>query len=119
MQQERLCPECGTEIKGRTDKKFCSDLCRNAFNNKVNSDATRYVRNVNNILRRNRRVLEELLQGDKITLPRQKLTDKGFNFKYCTSVVTTRNNHTYLFCYEFGYMPIEKDLVLIVRRNAE
>ena len=76
--EKRTCPECGEIIKGRIDKKFCSDMCRNAFNNKVNSDTTNYVRNINNILRRNRRVLEENLQGEKTTLSKQKLIDKGW-----------------------------------------
>ena len=30
----KVCPECGEKIIGRVDKKFCSDYCRNAFNNK-------------------------------------------------------------------------------------
>ena len=117
--EERLCPECGTPIRGRIDKKFCSDLCRNSFNNKVNSDTTNYVRNVNNILRKNRRVLEDLLVGEKITLPRQKLIDKGFNFKYYTNQTVTKNNHTYLFCYEYGFLPLDNDLILIVKRKAD
>lgn len=117
--EKRLCPECGEPFTGRIDKKFCSDQCRNAFNNKVNSDSSNYVRNINNLLRKNRRVLEELLQGDKITLPRQKLLDKGFNFKYHTNQSTTRNGHTYVYCYEFGYLPLENDLVLIVRKKVE
>lgn len=118
--EKRTCPECGEVITGRTDKKFCSDLCRNSFNNKQNSDSTNYIRNINNILRKNRRILEENLNGEKTTVSRQKLIDKGFNFTYYTNQKTTRNNHTYTFCYEFGYLPIEdKDLVLIVKRNGE
>lgn len=117
--EKRTCPECGEMIKGRIDKKFCSDMCRNAFNNKVNSDSTNYVRNINNILRKNRRILEENLQGEKITLGKQKLIDKGFNFKYYTHTTTTKNNHTYIWCYEFGYLPLENDLVLIVKRKQE
>ncbi len=117
--EKRLCPECGEPITGRIDKKFCSDLCRNAFNNKVNSDSTNYVRNINNILRKNRRILEDLLQGDKITLPKQKLIDKGFNFKYITNQSLTKNNHTYFFCYEFGFLPLENDLILIVKKKVD
>ena len=36
--EHRLCLECGDHLKGRIDKKFCSDYCRNSFNNKVNKD---------------------------------------------------------------------------------
>ncbi|HET9053883.1 MAG TPA: hypothetical protein VFM90_06915, partial [Cyclobacteriaceae bacterium] len=57
---EKICQECGEKIIGRVDKKFCSDTCRISFNNKLNSDGTNYVRNVNNTLRKNRRILTEL-----------------------------------------------------------
>lgn len=117
--EKRFCPECGELIKGRIDKKFCSDLCRNAFNNKMNADSTNFVRNVNNALRKNRRILEETLKGDKTTVPRQKLADKGFNFKFHTSQVVTANHHTYICCYEYCYLPLEKDLVLIVKRKTD
>ena len=36
---EKQCLECGDKIVGRIDKKFCSDGCRNAYNNKVNKDS--------------------------------------------------------------------------------
>ena len=118
--EKRVCPECGDKITGRLDKKFCSDMCRNAYNNKQNADSTNYVRNINNALRKNWRILETTLQGDKTTVPKQRLIDKGFNFGYYTNQVTTKNNHTYTFVYEFGYLPIEdKELILIVKRNAE
>src|SRR4051812_28159584 len=98
------CPECGEVIKGRIDKKFCSDLCRNSFNNKLNSDTNNYVRNVNNSLRKNRRILSELLSGDTTKLAKQKLIDKGFNFNFYTNQNITKTNNTYFFCYEFGYL---------------
>ncbi len=117
--EKRLCPECGEPISGRIDKKFCSDLCRNSFNNKVNSDSTNFVRNINNILRKNRRLLENFLQGEKTTIPKQKLIDKGFNFKYFTHQTITKNNHAYFFCYEYGFLPLENDLILIVKKRVE
>jgi hypothetical protein len=117
--EKRHCPECGEVIKGRIDKKFCSDMCRNAFNNKVNSDITNFVRNINNVLRKNRRILADTLKGDKITVPKQKLIDKGFNFKFYTNQLITNNNHRYIYCYEFGYLHLEKDLVLIVKKKMD
>jgi hypothetical protein len=117
--EERRCPECNETIKGRIDKKFCSDMCRNSFNNKINSDTNNYVRNINNSLRKNRRILEETLQGEKATVSKQKLIDKGFNFNFQTNQVVTKNSHIYTFCYEFGYLPIENDYILVVKRKTE
>ncbi len=115
--EKKVCLDCGETIKGRSDKKFCNDICRNSYNNKLNSDTTNYVRNVNNILRKNRRVLEENLKGETTTMSKQKLIDKGFNFKYYTNQIVTKNNHTYVYCYEFGYLLLEKEMVLIVKRK--
>ena len=55
---ERACLECGAKIVGRIDKKFCSDACRNAYNNRINKDSKNLIRNTNNRLRRNYRILE-------------------------------------------------------------
>ena len=52
-------------------------------------------------------------------LPKQKLIDKGFNFKYITNQSLTKNNHTYFFCYEFGFLPLENDLILIVKKKVD
>jgi uncharacterized Zn finger protein (UPF0148 family) len=117
--EKRACPECGEPIVGRIDKKFCSDMCRNTFNNKQNSDNNNYIRNINNSLRKNRRILEESLQGEKTTVAKQKLVDKGFNFSYYTNHSITKNNHKYVFCYEYGYLPIENDYILIVKRKGD
>ena len=115
--EKRVCPECGEPITGRVDKKFCSDMCRNSYNNKINADDNNLVRNINNLLRKNRRILQQTLQGETTKIHRQKLVDKGFNFSFHTSTSTTRNNHTYIFCYEYGYLPLENDFVLVVKRS--
>jgi hypothetical protein len=47
------------KIVGREDK-ICSDGCRNAYNNKINKDSTNFMRNINNKLRKNYRILSEL-----------------------------------------------------------
>lgn len=117
--EKRICPECGEGFQGRSDKKFCSDLCRNSHNNKLNSDSTNYIRNINNILRKNRRIIEELLPEETAKVSQQKLIDKGFNFNYHTNITTTKNGKTYIFCYEYGYLPIEGNYYLLVKRKVE
>jgi predicted nucleic acid-binding Zn ribbon protein len=115
---EKTCLECGKPIKGRIDKKFCDDWCRNAYNNKLNSDNSAYVKNVNNILRRNRRIIEELIGSEETAkASRNKLHQKGFNFTYFTNTYTTKKGVTYFYCYDFGYLPIEGDYFFLVKRK--
>lgn len=116
MKAEKLCLECGEPLKGRADKKFCDDQCRSNYNNKLNSDVTAEMRNINNILRKNRRILESIVHEDgKGKISKQKLQDKGFNFKYFTSTHTTQKGGTYKLCYDFGYLPIENDFIMVIK----
>jgi len=117
MTEKRTCLDCGEIIKGRADKKFCSDLCRNNYNNKLNADSTNYVRNINNILRKNRRIIEELVPNGKANVSKSKLIEKGFDFTYYTNTYKTQKGDVYFFCYEFGYRSLEKEFFLLVKKN--
>jgi len=117
--QQKKCPECGEMIIGRADKKFCSDQCRNTYNNKLNSDASNTVRNINNILRKNRRILQELnKQSGKTMVNKDTLLTNGFNFTYHTHTYTTKKGDIYNFCYEQGYLYLDdKELYLLVKNK--
>jgi len=115
---EKSCPECGNRIIGRADKKFCSDACRNSFNNTLNKDNKNLVRNINNRLRKNYRILESLNANDKTKTTKEKLLRLGFNFEYFTSIYTTKTGSNYYYLYDQGYLPLENDFYLLVRREG-
>jgi hypothetical protein len=114
---DKLCLECGDTFRGRVDKKYCSDLCKNSYNNKINSTSSFYVRNVNSILRKNRKILEGLIPTQTAKASRSKLLQRGFNFGYHTHVHTTQKGTSYYFCYEYGYLPLENDRVFLVKKT--
>ena len=113
----KTCLECGEKIIGRADKKFCSDYCRNAFNNKVNKDSKNLIRNINNRLRKNYRILEELNTTGKSKVTKTRLLDKGFDFEYFTNTYTTQKGSIYYFIYDQGYLPLENDFYMLVKRE--
>ena len=108
------CAECGEKIYGRHDKKFCSDQCRNAFNSKLNADANKFIRNINNVLRKNRRILTELNPTGKGKVSRDELLMSGFNFNYYTNVYKTQQGKIYYFCYDQGYLELENEKYALV-----
>jgi hypothetical protein len=114
---EKKCEECGGLIMGRIDKRFCSDQCRNTFNNRLNSDVTNYIRNTNHALRKNRRILLELNPEGKAKVSRSKLAARGFDFAHFTSTYTTKEGATYVYCYEQGYLALEKDYYLLILKK--
>lgn len=115
----RNCLTCDKPLKGRSDKKFCDDFCRNTFNNQLKAADNSYFREINNLLRRNRRVMEALLppQEKTIRVSREQLLQKGFHFTYHTHQLTSAKGHHYFFCYDYGYVAIDEHWVQIVRRK--
>lgn len=115
------CLSCGKPLRGRVDKKFCDDYCRNNFNNKQNSHQTNYVRQLNSILRKNRRILETMLpEKEEIKkIHRDKLILEGFNFKYHTHQYQTQKGAVYHFIYEYGFLGLENNWILIVKRQEQ
>ncbi|HEX6915946.1 MAG TPA: hypothetical protein VF145_11935 [Chitinophagaceae bacterium] len=114
----RHCLACDKALHGRIDKKFCNDYCRNVYNNSIKTVNSTVVRSINSLLNRNRRILDKTLgSGKVIRTTREKLLQQGFDFKYITHTFTNRNGDTYCFCYEMGYLPLEHDAFLVVRRK--
>ena len=113
----KSCLECGEKIVGREDKKFCSDACRNAYNNKINKDSNNYMRNVNNKLRKNYRILLALNTTGKTNVSKTKMLSKGFDFEYFTNILNTKSGKTYIFVYNQGYILLENDWYMLVKKE--
>lgn len=113
------CLNCKKTLKGRTDKKFCDDYCRNSYNNELKASKNNLVRNINNALGKNRRVLESFFnrEEDIAKTHKDKLLEKGFQFKYITHTYTNKKGNVYFFCYDLGYMPLDNDWYLLVKRR--
>lgn len=109
--------ECGRHVFGRSDKKFCSDSCRSAYNNKHLSSASSYVRKVNHMLVRNRKILERLNLTGKKKVHRNQLVNEGFDFDFFTNIYKTKAGDIYHFCYEQGYLAISDQFFLLVKKD--
>jgi len=115
------CVTCGEELKGRADKKFCDHYCRNNYNNKLSAQRNNTVRNINNALSKNRRILEQLFEKNElnnfpIKVTREKLLQMGFQFKYHTHYDMV-DNLSCMYCYEYGYGAIQNSLYLIKKNT--
>ena len=121
QKEEKTCLLCSRIIRGRSDKKFCDDYCRASFNNELKSTANNFIRNVNNALGKNRRILECLLPAGEHTakVNGDKLLQKGYQYKNHTHLYITKNRQTYFYCNEYGYLPLENNWYLIVKRKEE
>jgi len=114
---ERLCHECQQPLNGRADKKFCDDQCRSAFNNKLHSENSKLIRTINSALRKNRQILSEFCPEGKNRVKKEKIIAGGFDTQYHTHTYKTREGAVYHFCYDYGWLQLDNDNVLIVKNE--
>jgi len=117
MQQ---CIVCNGLLRGRPDKKFCSKSCSNRFHSdKGKKQKAAIVNSVNQILRKNHKILLQLFEGDK----RQKkkidkliLAQLGFDFNYITGIYFNREGKLYHYVYDFAWMEFSNQEILLIRK---
>lgn len=112
----RRCLDCGEVLKGRSDKKFCSDQCRNNYNNTINRDTNNLVRNVHSILRKNRKILADLFENGKKKVHRDALIVSEFNVNFFTHIVESDGGSVITrYCYEYGYRELNSEYIVLVK----
>jgi hypothetical protein len=117
--QQRNCLQCGAILKGRLGQRFCSDQCRAMHHNlkKMENQGEQVIKEVNGILRKNRSILRQASPEGKTTVARQVLERTGFDFRYFTNLYRTQKGNIYHFCYDYGYLLLAEDKVLIVNQQ--
>jgi len=107
----RNCLYCKTEIKGRSDKLFCTPYCKSSYHYEKSKkkESSLYVK-VDKQLKTNRRILKQYNKSGLSTVKKSVLDGEGFNPRYFTNYWKNSKGQVYLFCYEFGFMEIKKDI---------
>ena len=115
---KKTCLSCGQEIQGRSDKRFCSVVCKNAHNNDQRSQTKVVTAEIDALLHRNREVLA-LLMGDtkKTTFDRLILQRAGFKFEHLTGIYFNKEGKMYRIIYDFAWMDFSDQSVLVVRKK--
>ena len=116
---ERLCLECGSSITGRSDKKFCDDACRTAYHNRIHKEDSDFIRNVQSILRKNRKILSDLYSSKDFNLSKEFLILQGFNFDFHTNSSSKSNGKNCYYCFDYGYLIKEDGRLEIMKQTSE
>lgn len=119
MYPVKKCKECGDALLGRSDKRFCTDLCRNVYHNRERISETEKMREVNIILSRNRRILKTCLEGRSSKIPLSYLYKRGFDFNYFTHQVKDKEGELVVFCYEVGYQQMDNDKIAVQKEQCK
>lgn len=115
--EKKLCLQCKLPVAGRSDKKFCDDACRSSYHAAFSKTDEDYVKQINQRLKRNRKILLALNPEGKAKVTRKALLARGFDFQCFTGIYKTEKNACYYFCYEMGYLLLEHDNILLVKKK--
>jgi hypothetical protein len=111
--------ECGKDLKGRADKKFCGDMCRSSYHNHTIQNDQFSVKNINSILRSNRKIILHLMKNTpELEVSEQTLKELGFKFGFCTKAQWLSNDIPCANCYEFSYYKTKNKTYKILREPS-
>ena len=111
----RECLECGQEILyGRSDKKFCSEECKNRYHNRKGNEFVRVHSKTMRILDNNYRILSRCLEQGQTSVDLGDAILWGFNPDYLTGIFRNKIK-TELRCYDIKYYRSESRLYHIER----
>lgn len=114
----KQCIECQDEFIGRKDAKFCGDSCRSAFHNRTSVAGREEMKQVNAVLKKNRKILAGFNKSETARVRRSDLLSAGFNFSYLTNIYVTSKGTTYKYCYDQGYLDTDQDyLTLVIKKE--
>lgn len=107
MNKTKLCLHCQAELKGgRTDRKYCDAQCRASYHNSQRQEKEQGIREINDILKKNWKILKMLNPTGHSTIRKAFLEEHGYNFNYFTNVYRTSSGRVYYFCYDVGLAEI-------------
>jgi len=106
----QACLECGEDLKGRRDKKFCNPYCKSSYHYKktLENEASLF-KKIDDQLKLNRRLLKNYNKAGKAVIRKTDLIKEGFNPNYFTHYWKNKNGDIYLFCYEYGFLEKEEN----------
>lgn len=87
----KVCLYCEKPIdlqKGRKDRRFCDEICKNRFHNTKTWTEEKEIKRIQLVLKKNRRILKKMFgRKDKDEIAKERLLKEGFEFTYHTHFV--------------------------------
>jgi hypothetical protein len=102
---ENKCKNCNKPLEGRSDKKYCDNYCKSAYQykNEKENQSNFYLK-VDKQLKQNRQILKTYNKAGKATIRAEELLKEGFNPNFFTHYWKNQKGDVYLFVYEFGFL---------------
>lgn len=114
---EQKCLQCGNDMGyGRSDRKFCCEVCKNRYNNSRRYVHSAYKEKINRELEKNYSILVSLVKMGIDQVPLGEAQSMGFNTHLVTAVTRTGRRPVFnYFCYDISFKISESRIFNIQR----
>lgn len=96
------CLECGKELYGRADKKFCNASCKNRYHNRTMEDRRKMIQRMMTDLSSNYAILEKLLNTGIRVINLCDAEALGFRASIITGYSRTKGHNEFR-CFDIRY----------------
>ena len=112
------CVNCEKEFEGRSNQKFCSVKCKNAYHNSRIKEKEAHIIELNRVLHKNWIALSKLYEIYRSQPIKQDIARSfGFTNKYHTHIHKSPNGQQYIMVYDYGYKKHIDDQIQIVQAD--
>ncbi|WP_134091843.1 DUF2116 family Zn-ribbon domain-containing protein [Olivibacter sp. XZL3] len=115
--EARHCQDCGNQLRGRSDQRFCNDTCRNHFNRKKRQEIAERIpvsaKEILRIIKNNYRILSVMSPNPEyeIIVDLHELQSKGVNFKFFTSI-TYKDGESWYCIFDIGWRAVDEQVLI-------
>ena len=112
------CLYCNVNLIGRSDKKYCSLVCKNQYHFNRRKETRDEVKVIDAYLHRNREILK-LLMGKYGKLMTRKLVldQASFRWEYYTGMYKNKEGKHFYLVYDFAYCQFTNGEVMLIRKT--
>lgn len=114
-EKQNRCLECGKEIYGRTDKKYCNTSCKNSWHNRLRLPQSRAREHTLSALDSNYEILGRLLLVGITSVDMETLQEMGFKQMYMTGHRRTKAGHNECRCFDICYCMTDRKIFKLCR----
>lgn len=116
---ERKCPVCNGLVFGRSDKRYCTQACKNEHHRTAKKQTTSRLGYAHDKVRRNLILMEGVMgpRAKKMIIHRDELVKRGFDISICTNSKIHKNYLQYEIC---GYLYyVKRNGLVVIERTEE
>jgi hypothetical protein len=115
---KKTCLQCGRDMRGRSDKKFCSLNCKNLHHIETRQQIKNVVAETDAYLHRNRTILFTLMgSSNKEIFDKLVLDRTGFRWEFHTGTYLNKEGKMYRIVYDFAWLDFSDQKILIVKKK--